>query len=417
MKKKNAVMPRELRTLMLVLFLLLTNVVCIANAAELRIEKTLTQADGLASNRVLSTFKDPQGMMWFGTTDGITRYDGERFDTFTTEDGLASNIVDIIFEDRRGVLWFGTGKSLSVLRKENAMDMSLMEMPLSELAKMSQEETRKKIIPVQATGVTSYDRSRFQIFTTADGLLGNTIRDIFEDEAGTLWFATNLGVSRYNGERFNNLIMEAPMGMNILPNSWNSVKVIAQDRAGNFWFGNEAGISYYNIETALFRYFAVDEVFEPFGEMAENRPGHVNALHFDTEDRLWIAKMGVYQKDSGIRRYDGKDLVNFPTSEELPMNEINSILQDSRGNLWFAGVKETPQILQETEDGRRMVGGEAEGSVSVYNGKTFQNFTAADGLPHGRIWAVFEAMDGKLWFATDAGAAVGVYLPSQNLDN
>jgi len=411
-------MQRELRPLMLVAFLLLTNVVSIANAAELRIEKVLTQASGLASSTVLSIFEDRRGTIWFGTPHGITRYDEGDFHTFTTEDGLASDIVDIIFEDRRGVLWFGTGKSLSTLRKEKLVDMSLMEMPLSELAEMSQEEIRKKMMrSVRPGGVTRYDGHEFQTFTTEDGLAGNAIKDIFEDEAGTLWFATDFGMSRYDGEKFNNLIMNAPMGINILPESWNRVRTIAQDRAGNFWFGSEAGISYYNIETSFFRYFTVDEVFEPFGEMAENRSGHINALQFDTEDRLWIAKIGVYQEDSGIHRYNGKNLVNFPTSEELPMNEVNSILQDSKGNLWFAGVKETPLILKETEDGRHMVGGEAEGNVSIYNGKTFQNFTALNGLPHGHIWAVFEATDDKLWFATDSGVAIGVYLPAGSPDN
>ena len=56
---------------------------------------------------------------------------------------------------------------------------------------------------------------------------------------------------------------------------------------------------------------------------------------------------------------------------------------------------------------------EAESGVSVYNGKTFQNFNKDDGLPSNRVWSVFEDSNGKLWFATDAGAAVGVYLPSE----
>ena len=51
--------------------------------------------------------------------------------------------------------------------------------------------------------------------------------------------------------------------------------------------------------------------------------------------------------------------------------------------------------------------------VSVYNGETFQNFDTDDGLPSNSIWSVFEDSRGKLWFATDAGAAVGVYLPSK----
>ena len=123
--------------------------------------------------------------------------------------------------------------------------------------------------------------------------------------------------------------------------------------------------------------------------------------------------MGWDEENSGIRRYDGKKLTTFPQSEELPMNSVNNIMQDSSGNLWFTGVKKLPPMLDETEDSISMIYPEAESGVSVYNGKTFQNFNKDDGLPSNQVWSVFEDSSGKLWFATDAGVAVGVYLPSE----
>ena len=90
---------------------------------------------------------------------------------------------------------------------------------------------------------------------------------------------------------------------------------------------------------------------------------------------------------------------------------------DSSGNLWFTGIKNLPQKLDETGDSARMIFPKAKSGVSVYNGETFKNFNTDDGLPSNRVWSVFEGSSGKLWFATDAGAAVGVYLPSQNSDN
>ena len=83
-------MQKRLHTIWLVVFLLLLHsTVSVAYTAELKIEKTLTQTDGLVSNNVLAIFEDSRGNMWFGTTKGLTRYDGESFQTFTTEDGLA----------------------------------------------------------------------------------------------------------------------------------------------------------------------------------------------------------------------------------------------------------------------------------------------------------------------------------------
>ena len=396
-------------------FLLSNWVVCIAHTANLKIEKTLTQADGLASNTVLAIFEDSHGNMWFGTADGLTRYDGENFRTFTTEDGLSRNTIGLIFEDRQGMLWFADGMLSSVLERGKTVDMSLMAMPLSELAEMSQENFIEQMAnPVQVKSVSRYDGHEFRVFTTEDGLAYNTVKDIFEDKTGTLWFAT-FGVSRYDGEKFNNIIVDGPMGMDILPESWNEVTAIAQDTAGNFWFGSTAGITYYNVRTSGFRYFDVD--FIAFKEMGESQIGHVTDMQFDAKDNLWISQQGAGEESSGIRRYNGKELVRFPQSEELPMNSVDNILLDTNGNLWFSGVKKLSPTLHETEESVSMIIPENGIGVSVYNGETFENFNTDDGLSTNRVRSVFEDSSGKLWFATDAGAAVGVYLPSQNADN
>ena len=401
-----------------VTFCVLNWAICLAYPAALEIEKTITQADGLASNMVLTIFEDGHGTMWFGTSNGVTRYDGENFQTFTTEDGFAQNTIGLIFEDQRGMLWFGDGVLSSILEREKTMDMSWMETPLSELDITPHNETSEEMtrrIPLK--GVSRYDGHTFRIFTTTDGLAGDTVKDIVEDKTGTLWFATGFGVSQYDGESFNNIIINGPMGMNVLPESWNQITAIAQDTAGNFWFGSTAGITYYNLKTSDFRHFGVDSDFSPFQEMGEAGTAHIADLQFDTKENLWMSQDDTDEESSGIRRFDGKKLTIFPQSEALPMNSVNNIMQDSSGNLWFTGVKKLPPKRHETEDSISMLFPEAEVGVSVYNGETFQNFNKDDGLPSNRVWSVFEDSSGKLWFATDAGAAVGVYLPSQNSDN
>ncbi len=55
-----------------------------------------------------SIVEERGGNLWFGTWEGVSRYDGEQFVTFTTEDGLAHNRVYCILQDGEGNLWFGT---------------------------------------------------------------------------------------------------------------------------------------------------------------------------------------------------------------------------------------------------------------------------------------------------------------------
>ena len=401
-----------------VVFLLSNWIISVAHTAELKIEKVLTESDGLVSNTVLTVFEDSHGNIWFGTPDGLTRYDGKNFRTFTTEDGLVRNTIGLIFEDQRGMLWFADGVLSSFLERGKPIDMSWMETPLSELDLTPHQETTeetRKVVPLK--GVSRYDGQAFKIFTTADGLADDTIQDIFQDKAGTLWFATWSGVSQYNGEEFNNIVVNGPMGMDVLPDWWNEIKAIAQDTTGNFWFGSTAGVTYYNLQTTRFRHFAIDEDFTPFQEMGKSGTAHITDLQFDAKDNLWISRDGLDKENSGIRRYDGKKLTIFPQSEALPMNSVDKIMLDSSGNLWFTGIKNLPQKLDETGDSARMIFPKTESGVSVYNGKTFKNFNTDDGLPSNRVWSVFEGSSGKLWFATDAGAAVGVYHSSQNSDN
>ena len=380
-----------------------------SNAGKLLIERTITQADGLASNTVLTIFEDSQGALWFGTADGITRYDGDNFQTFTTEDGLSRNTTGLVFEDRQGMLWFGDGMLANALNRPKFIDMSYLNMPLSELADAVDDEMEMKTrTPASLEGISRYDGQAFRTFTIDDF---GSINDLFEDETGTLWFATLLGVSRYDGEKFSTITLNGPTGTEVLPDWWNEVTAIAQDTAGNLWFGSHAGITYYNLQTSDFRYLDVN--LNDFREMGQSQRGQVTNLQFDAQDNLWITQEGVGDEYTGIRRYDGKELVRFPQSEELPMNKVESILRDTNGNLWFAGSKKLPLTIDVHGAADSVPIPEIGVGVSVYNGETFQNISTDDGLPSNRVWSVFEDSSGKIWFATDAGAAVGTYLPSQ----
>ena len=411
-------MRKRLYAITFAVLLFLNWEAAVTDAAALTIEKTLTETDGLASNTVLAIFEDSRGGMWFGTAAGLTRYDGERFQTFTTEDGLSEDMIGLIFEDPHGRLWFGDGVLPSLLEREKTVDMSWMEKPLSELDITPAGEIPSGIRkPIRLKGVSRYDGEAFRIFTTADGLAYDTVKDIVADETGTLWFATGAGVSRYDGEKFDNIVINGPMGMEVLPDWWNEITAIARDTAGNFWLGSTAGITYYNVQTSRFRHFGVDEDFAPFQEMGKVGTAHLTDLQFDAKQNLWMSQEAMGTENAGIRRYDGKKLTTFPQSKELPMNSVYTITRDSKGNLWFTGVKKLTPTLNETQESLSMVYPEVASGVSVYNGETFQNFNTVDGLPSDRVWSVYEDSKGKLWFATDSGVAIGVYLSSQNSSN
>ncbi|MEO6539964.1 MAG: two-component regulator propeller domain-containing protein, partial [Ferruginibacter sp.] len=97
-------------------FLLFTKLPCIAfNDSPV---KYLGIDQGLSNNAVTSIFQDQHGFMWFGTFDGLNRYDGYSFKVFRNvindTTSLNSSVVRVVTEDGNHQLWIGTGKGLNI---------------------------------------------------------------------------------------------------------------------------------------------------------------------------------------------------------------------------------------------------------------------------------------------------------------
>lgn len=260
----------------------------VSMVTALRLQKTLTKQDGLIGDTVTAIFEDSKGNMWFGTTNGVSRYDGKTFQNFTQIDGLTLDTVGAILEDSRGALWFGTGRW-----------------------------------NVEGKGVSRYDGKTFQNFTTADGLVDNTVKDIFEDNEGHLWFATHGGVSRYNGDNFHNI--KDGFAHNADWNSNNGVDAIVQDADGILWFGGYGGISCYNGE--MFGHITTDDGLQS---------GWVTDLLFDQQGNLWITRAGG---GSLLARLDLKfnDQIDRgnPISKDLRTAlEKNGIALSQKAKIW-----------------------------------------------------------------------------------
>lgn len=114
----------------------------------------LTQAAGLASNRVLSIAGGPDGRLWFGTDRGATVYDGRRYRTYKTTDGLSDNAVRALTVDASNRVWFGTARGVSVL-----------------------------------------DGANWKTYTSADGLPDDFITALAVDARGNAWVGTPRGLS------------------------------------------------------------------------------------------------------------------------------------------------------------------------------------------------------------------------------
>ena len=116
--------------------------------------------NGLSNNAVLCSLQDTKGFMWFGTKDGLNRFDGYTFKVFRNDAGnpasIGNNIIYCLYQDKAGVLWVGTD-----------------------------------------AGIYQYDTmtERFVFFKPGNN---DEIRDIKEDDFGNLWFITGVTLHKYN---------------------------------------------------------------------------------------------------------------------------------------------------------------------------------------------------------------------------
>jgi hypothetical protein len=92
-----------------------------AQEPVLRFER-LTVEDGMASGKIYSIYQDRYGFMWFGTNQGLSKYDSYTFTNYRYDPddpaSLSDNTVFVVYEDTSGTLWAGTRNGLNRFNRD-----------------------------------------------------------------------------------------------------------------------------------------------------------------------------------------------------------------------------------------------------------------------------------------------------------
>jgi ligand-binding sensor domain-containing protein/signal transduction histidine kinase len=361
--------------------------------------RRLSNANGLSQNHVFSITQDKQGFMWFGTSEGLNRFDGYTFTIYNhsryDSTSICHDNASCLIEDRSGQLWVGTGGGLSqyvratnsfrsyVFRPDNPDGIS--EGAVNEVY----EDSKGNLWLAFATGVVDIlDRKtdkfiHFPIFK--DGFAAqNTIEatGILEDREGNIWIATNKGLLVMKDRKIIRHYQHNPSDPASL--SHNGVNDLFLDSKGNVWAATDYGVSRYDQATDSF----VRAVHE------ENNPNSlsidvVKFLNEDREGRLWIATenggLNVWDR-SANQFYHFKENDSDKTS--LSDNSIYHLYRDRLDNMW--------------------VGTNSKG-VAFYDRfvKPFVVYQSSPGVPfgisHNKVVATAEQPGKGYWIATDGG--------------
>lgn len=227
------------------------------------------------------------------------------------------------------------------------------------------------------------------------GVISGNIGCELQDKAGNLWFSTSgEGVYRFDGKSFTNFTTKDGL-------SSNDVSAIIEDRKGNILLGTKSGICKYNGEK-FSKYFESDSLTKLV----------ITSLLEDRDGNIWFGVM-----NSGVYRYDGKNLANFLNNDDYKFNLgthnqlILDILQDKNGNLWFSswnggGVWRydektfknylpSADYYLRNEDGRS----NNKNALPTYL-SNLTNSQPSNNISDDMIFSITEDKVGNLWFAT-----------------
>jgi ligand-binding sensor domain-containing protein/signal transduction histidine kinase len=315
------------------------------NPHEQIVSHVYTTKDGLASDWIAALFQSSDKRIWVGTTGGLSEFvsasdeKAGTFRSYTTAQGLSDPEIWALAEDRDGSLWLGT---------QNGGAMKLA-----------------------ANGFISYQES--------DGLGGNHVHSIFEDQTGALYvISTRLGrkfINRFDGQRFT-----ATWPEGVSPTGWGWNQVAFEDHTGEWWLDTALGV---------YRFSKVNNVVQ----LAHARPKKVYTareglggndvfrLFEDSRGDVWISS--IAGGPASLARWErATETLHRYSQTEGITSAPTAFLEDASGNLWL---------------------GFYAGGLARYTNGSFTVFTEADGLPGGMIRALYLDQGGRLWIASSRG--------------
>jgi len=258
----------------------------------------LSTADGLSEMAVQQISQDDQGFMWFGTLDGLNRYDGYEFKVYkrgAPNAELSGTTITALYKDRSGQLWIGVDQYL------DRFD------PITEK-------------------LTEY-RHDPKISTS----LGGTVYAITQDREGQIWLATSTGLDKLNPATgiFSHFQHDDrdPTSLDA-KGTQTDVRFVGVDNSDTLWVETSAGINSFDPKTGK---------ATRFPQLLNHGEFHVQYVYHDHSGRFWIHS----REGSGVGTFNPKtgEFVRYKFTTGDPGTQtaerVTSVLEDERGVLWF----------------------------------------------------------------------------------
>lgn len=311
-----------------------------ANELENTRFQHLSTNQGLSQKTVQTIYQDATGFMWFGTQEGLNRYDGHAMRVFRHNSNdpfsLSHDAIRDIHEDADGQLYVATSGGLNRFNAANerfeTLDIKLNGESVLRFNTLYRDRSGVLWVGTDGNGllrmVSSEATPQFEPFAVSEALLNADVRVIFEDSRGRLWIGTDgQGVFRFANQTLQ--AFQTNDGQSGL--SHDRIRDIIEDSKGRIWVGTRGG--------GLNRFDELNKTFIAYrqNQSPDNAIAHDRVYQIIEDDfaRLWIAT------DGGISVFNLStetfSTIAHKSSQKsaLTHNRVLSAFKDQGGLLWF----------------------------------------------------------------------------------
>jgi PAS domain S-box-containing protein len=300
----------------------------------------ISSSQGLSQVRVSDIVQDDQGFIWFGTWNGLNRYDGYNFKVFKhdpeRQESLSGVFIYSLFKDRAGTIWVGTDQSLD---RFDAL-------------------------------TETFSHYHFDVPDSSG--LPTTVTQISQDSSGMLWLSTRKGLFRLDPVTGKTKHFYHDPGD---PSSLgdNAIESTGEDRAGRFWVGTSQSLDEFDRNTGKVK-----------RHVLTGESGIGLWFHEDRFGVFWI----IYGPDGSIATFDPKTnrLTRYEFDSQGPESNLKNpayaLLEDHEGTMWFGTA--VRGLLKFDREHRRFI--------------SYHNLPGdRDSLVDNRVIALFEDREKNIW--------------------
>lgn len=387
MKRKN-----KFLIAFLIFSMIFLNISSLPSAKSSLVFKNITIEDGLSQATVEAIMQDSKGYMWFGTNDGLNRYNGNDYKVYRKEkdskSSISNNYIFDLKEDKYGNIWIATKSGVNKLNTDTDEVTQYISDP--NKGNLSHDKTSEilitrnnNILVTTNEGIDIYDseEDKFEPFIKDISTLKHkTVYSIEEDMHGNIWIGTQDGIDKVNSK--GEIVYDYVYSDKYKQYTNQSIKRIFSDIDGTIWYGTHSnGLKKVDVKNET-----IKEYIHESDNLDTISNNYVRNFLRDRDNNLWICT------GEGISRYieESDSFINYKSLGSSKGSLINDdtfvAYQDKGGLIWIG-----------TYSGISMF--DPSSSIELYKKNEYNpNNSLSEDVIHG----IYEDGNGYLWVGTNS---------------